>query len=188
FFTLDFFASPNNYEPAHRLKTPPDIVPEWYFLPFYAMLRAIPHKLSGVIVMTGAILTLFFVPWLDTSPTRSNRFRPLIKRFFWGLGVASGVAGLLRARACRCGRRRWARCLDRAPGDALLLWFLLADYAARRHDRNPGQASRQPRAISARWCRRGGHSPCPVVARERNCRASRTRKHAIGVDPRNHQT
>jgi len=89
FFTLDFFASPNNYEPAHRLKTPPDIVPEWYFLPFYAMLRAIPHKLSGVIVMTGAILTLFFVPWLDTSPTRSNRFRPLIKRFFWGLVIAS---------------------------------------------------------------------------------------------------
>jgi hypothetical protein len=53
------------------------------------MLRAIPHKLSGVIVMGSAILTLLFVPWLDTSPTRSNRFRPLMKRFFWGLVMAS---------------------------------------------------------------------------------------------------
>ena len=88
FFAPDFFASPNNYEPADRLKTPPDIVPEWYFLPFYAMLRAIPHKLSGVIVMGGAILTLFFVPWLDASETRSNRFRPLMKGFFWAFALA----------------------------------------------------------------------------------------------------
>ena len=65
FFAPDFFAGPNNYQPADPLKTPPDIVPEWYFLPFYAMLRAVPHKLSGVLVMGGAILTLLFVPWLE---------------------------------------------------------------------------------------------------------------------------
>jgi quinol-cytochrome oxidoreductase complex cytochrome b subunit len=98
FFAPDFFASPNNYEPADRLRTPPDIVPEWYFLPFYAMLRAVPHKLLGVLVMGGAILTLFFVPWLDTSVIRSNRFRPLMRRFFWALVVAIIVLGYCAAR------------------------------------------------------------------------------------------
>ena len=75
------------------METPSHIVPEWYFLPFYAMLRSIPHKLAGVIVMGSAVLTLFFVPWLDTSPTRSNRFRPLMKPFFWALVVACLVLG-----------------------------------------------------------------------------------------------
>jgi quinol-cytochrome oxidoreductase complex cytochrome b subunit len=89
FFVPDFFASPNNHDPADPLKTPSDIVPEWYFLPFYAMLRAIPDKLLGVVVMGGAILTLFFLPWLDTSVVRSNRFRPLMRRFFWGFVIAT---------------------------------------------------------------------------------------------------
>ena len=53
--------------PANPLVTPPDIVPEWYLLPFYAMLRSIPQKLIGVIVLFGALVTLLFVPWLDTS-------------------------------------------------------------------------------------------------------------------------
>ncbi|HJW40745.1 MAG TPA: hypothetical protein VJ476_05865, partial [Rhizomicrobium sp.] len=60
-----------------------DIVPEWYLLPFYAMLRSIPQKLIGVLVLAGAIATLAFIPWLDTSRVRSNRFRPLMKQFFW---------------------------------------------------------------------------------------------------------
>jgi ubiquinol-cytochrome c reductase cytochrome b subunit len=111
FFAPDFFASPNSYEPADRLKTPPDIVPEWYFLPFYAMLRAVPHKLSGVIVMAGAILTLFFVPWLDSSMTRSNRFRPLMKRFFWGLVIAAIVLGY-------CGAQR----ADAVMGGVPMVW------------------------------------------------------------------
>ncbi len=93
FFAPDFFASPNNYEPADPLKTPPNIVPEWYFLPFYAMLRAIPDKLFGVMVMVGAIVTLFFVPWLDSSAIRSNRFRPLMKRCFWAFVMACVVLG-----------------------------------------------------------------------------------------------
>jgi ubiquinol-cytochrome c reductase cytochrome b subunit len=111
FFAPDFFASPNNNEPANPLKTPPDIVPEWYFLPFYAMLRAIPHKLSGVLVMAGAILTLFFVPWLDTSPTRSNRLRPLMKQFFWALVVTTLVLGY-------CG----AQPADAAVGGVPVVW------------------------------------------------------------------
>jgi len=55
--------------------TPTDIVPEWYLLPYYAMLRSIPNKLIGVIVMVGAIVTVFLIPWLDTSRVRSCRFR-----------------------------------------------------------------------------------------------------------------
>ena len=62
---------------------PPEIVPEWYLLPFYAMLRSVPQKLIGVLVMVGALVTPFLVPWLDTSKVRSCRFRPLMKQCFW---------------------------------------------------------------------------------------------------------
>jgi quinol-cytochrome oxidoreductase complex cytochrome b subunit len=112
FFAPDFFASPNNHEPADPVRTPPDIVPEWYFLPFYAMLRAVPQKLGGVLVMSGAILTLFFVPWLDISVTRSNRFRPLMKRFFWVFVAATIVLGF-------CG----ARPADAIVGGAPIVWI-----------------------------------------------------------------
>jgi ubiquinol-cytochrome c reductase cytochrome b subunit len=83
FFAPDFVGNPDNYIPANPVVTPSDIVPEWYLLPFYAMLRSIPQKLIGVLVLGGAILTLAFIPWLDTSRVRSNRFRPLMKQFFW---------------------------------------------------------------------------------------------------------
>src|SRR6195952_5537652 len=83
FFAPDFVGNPDNYIPANPLVTPSDIVPEWYLLPFYAMLRSIPQKLIGVLVLGGAIVTLAFIPWLDTSKVRSNRFRPLMKQFFW---------------------------------------------------------------------------------------------------------
>jgi len=83
FFAPNFFGNPDNYQPANPLVTPPDIVPEWYLLPFYAMLRSVPQKLIGVLVLAAAIVTLVFIPWLDTSPVRSNRFRPLMKQFFW---------------------------------------------------------------------------------------------------------
>ena len=66
-----------------RLQTPAHIVPEWYFLPFYAILRAVPDKLGGVLAMFGAIAVLFVLPWLDRSPVRSGRFRPIFKIFFW---------------------------------------------------------------------------------------------------------
>ena len=83
FYDPNFFGNPDNYQPANPLVTPPDIIPEWYLTPFYAMLRSIPQKLFGVLVLAGAILTLVFVPWLDTSRVRSCRFRPLMRQFFW---------------------------------------------------------------------------------------------------------
>jgi ubiquinol-cytochrome c reductase cytochrome b subunit len=83
FFAPDFFANPDNSVQANPLVTPPDIVPEWYLLPFYAMLRSVPQKLLGVLVLVGALVTLVFVPWLDSSKVRSCRFRPVMKQLFW---------------------------------------------------------------------------------------------------------
>jgi len=83
FFAPNFFGEPDNYIPADPLVTPSHIVPEWYFLPFYAILRAVPSKLGGVCLMFSAILVLFLLPWLDRSPVRSSRFRPIYKRCFW---------------------------------------------------------------------------------------------------------
>lgn len=83
FFSPDFFGEPDNYIQADPLVTPPHIVPEWYFLPFYAILRSIPDKLFGVLAMFSAIAVLFFLPWLDRSPIRSGRFRPTFQIFFW---------------------------------------------------------------------------------------------------------
>ena len=74
---------PDNYIPANPLQTPAHIVPEWYFLPFYAILRAIDNKLIGVILMFASILILFVLPWLDTSRVRSANFRPIFKVLFW---------------------------------------------------------------------------------------------------------
>ena len=111
FFNPDFFGDPDNYIPANPLSTPAHIVPDWYFLPFYAILRAItinvgipftgiiliPAKLGGVICMFGAILILFALPWLDTSKVRSAKFRPLFQVFFWLLVVDCFVLGWVGA-------------------------------------------------------------------------------------------
>jgi len=83
FYAPNFVGNPDNYIPANPLATPAHIVPEWYLLPFYAMLRAIPQKLLGVLTLFGAIATLVFIPWLDTSKVRSLRFRPMLRPFFW---------------------------------------------------------------------------------------------------------
>jgi ubiquinol-cytochrome c reductase cytochrome b subunit len=90
FFAPDILGHADNFIPADPLVTPPEIVPEWYFLPFYAILRAIDFpiwfidsKLLGVIVFAASIIVLFFVPWLDRSRTRSGRYRPLFRVFFW---------------------------------------------------------------------------------------------------------
>jgi|TARA_B110000483_G_C18145783_1_gene523409 quinol-cytochrome oxidoreductase complex cytochrome b subunit len=87
FFAPDYLGHPDNYIPADPLKTPAHIVPEWYFLPFYAILRAVPDKLGGVIAMISAILILFALPWLDTSKVRSATFRPIYKKLYWFLVV-----------------------------------------------------------------------------------------------------
>ena len=90
FFAPNFLGEPDNYIPANPLSTPANIVPEWYFWPFYAILRAftfdfffIPAKLLGVLAMFASILLLFFLPWIDTSPVRSGNYRPLFKKFFF---------------------------------------------------------------------------------------------------------
>jgi ubiquinol-cytochrome c reductase cytochrome b subunit len=87
FFAPNFFGNPDNYTQANPLVTPPDIVPEWYLLPFYAMLRSVPQKLIGVLVLVGALVIPFLAPWLDTSKVRSCRFRPLMKQCFWLFGL-----------------------------------------------------------------------------------------------------
>ncbi len=83
FFAPNYLGHAINYLPANPLQTPSHIVPEWYYLPFYAILRAIPDKLMGVAAMFGSILILFVLPWLDTSRVRSGTYRPIFKQFFW---------------------------------------------------------------------------------------------------------
>jgi ubiquinol-cytochrome c reductase cytochrome b subunit len=87
FFMPNYLGHPDNYIPANPLVTPAHIVPEWYFLPFYAVLRAVPDKLGGVALMFGSIAILFILPWLDTSSVRSMRFRPVARWFLllWGI-------------------------------------------------------------------------------------------------------
>ena len=107
FFMPNALGDPANYIPANPLQTPPEIVPEWYFLPFYAILRSvpdiwllfftIPSKLAGVIAMFGSIGVLFVLPWLDTSPVRSARFRPIYKWFVGVLLLACIVLGVCGA-------------------------------------------------------------------------------------------
>ena len=82
FFYPNSLGHPDNYIPANPLVTPEHIVPEWYFLPFYAILRAVPDKLGGVTMMFGSILVLFFLPWLDSSKVKSGSYRPVFKWFF----------------------------------------------------------------------------------------------------------
>ncbi|BBK29940.1 ubiquinol-cytochrome c reductase cytochrome b subunit [Stella humosa] len=93
FFAPNFLGHPDNYIPANPMVTPAHIVPEWYFLPFYAILRAVPDKLGGVLLMFGAVAVLFVVPWLDTSRVRSAKFRPIYRQFFWLLVIDCIVLG-----------------------------------------------------------------------------------------------
>jgi len=126
FYALMVFFAPNllgdaaNYIPANPLQTPPHIVPEWYFLPYYAILRAtpdnfignwigftlVPAKLAGVILMFGSIFILAVLPWLDTSRVRSARFRPVYKKVFWLFVIC-------------CAALTWA---GAKPPEGLALW------------------------------------------------------------------
>ena len=98
FYAPNYLGHADNYIEANPLQTPPHIVPEWYFLPYYAILRAIPNKLLGVIAMFGSIAVLFLVPWLDTSRVRSARYRPLYKWFFWLFVITCLALGYLGAK------------------------------------------------------------------------------------------
>jgi ubiquinol-cytochrome c reductase cytochrome b/c1 subunit len=109
FFAPDYLGHADNYTKANPLVTPPHIVPEWYFLPFYAILRAIPSKLGGVIAMFAAIAILLFVPWLDTSRVRSSKYRPIYKWFFWLLVISSVSLGYLGAKPAEGAYVIWSR-------------------------------------------------------------------------------
>ena len=105
FYIPNYLGHPDNYIVADPLKTPAHIVPEWYFLPFYAILRAITFnigpidsKLGGVLAMFGAIAMLFLVPWLDTSKVRSAVYRPWYKLFFWLFAIDAILLGWLGSR------------------------------------------------------------------------------------------
>ncbi len=101
FYAPNLLGHPDNYIPANPLSTPAHIVPEWYFLPFYAILKAftvdfiLPAKLWGVLAMFGSILLLFFLPWLDTSPVRSANYRPTYKWFLIVLLIDVLVLGYI---------------------------------------------------------------------------------------------
>ena len=104
-FMPNYFGHPDNYIEANALATPAHIVPEWYYLPFYAILRAftadvwavivvnwitfgiIDAKVFGVLAMFGAIIVIALAPWLDTSSVRSGRYRPMFKWWFWLLAI-----------------------------------------------------------------------------------------------------
>jgi ubiquinol-cytochrome c reductase cytochrome b/c1 subunit len=83
FYLPNYMGHADNYIPANPAVTPTHIVPEWYYLPFYAILRAIPSKLGGVLALGASIVILAFLPWLDTSKVRSANYRPLYRQFFW---------------------------------------------------------------------------------------------------------
>jgi ubiquinol-cytochrome c reductase cytochrome b subunit len=100
FFLPNFLGHPDNYIPANPISTPAHIVPEWYFWPFYAILRAftidfiLPAKLWGVLAMFASILLLLFLPWLDGSAVKSNRYKPVSKQLFWLLMIDIVILGI----------------------------------------------------------------------------------------------
>lgn len=83
YFLPNILGHSDNYIEANPMVTPAHIVPEWYFLPFYAILRSIPHKLGGVIAMVSAIAVLATLPWIHSTEIRSSRFRPIYRQLYW---------------------------------------------------------------------------------------------------------
>ena len=114
FFVPNYLGHPDNYIEANPLVTPPHIVPEWYFLPFYAILRAIPNKLLGVTALFASILITAALPWLDTSKVKSAVYRPLFRKEFWIFVAVCIGLGYLGAQ----------------PAEGAYLWFarLLSAY------------------------------------------------------------
>ena len=88
----DLFLEKANFEPANPLSTPDPISPSWYFTPYYAILRAVPDQRIGALLMLIAVVSFFFLPWLDRSPVKSMRYRGWISRSFLGLFTISFLA------------------------------------------------------------------------------------------------
>jgi quinol-cytochrome oxidoreductase complex cytochrome b subunit len=122
FYMPDALGHADNFIPANPLQTPPEIVPEWYLLPFYAILRAfdfnigpIDSKLAGVLAMFASIGVLFVLPWLDTSRVRSMRYRPIARQFFLIFVVVCFVLGW-------CGGQNPGKILVPTTFSATLNW------------------------------------------------------------------
>jgi ubiquinol-cytochrome c reductase cytochrome b/c1 subunit len=111
FYVPNFLGHSDNYIPANPAVTPTHIVPEWYYLPFYAILRAIPSKLGGVIALVASIAIVALLPWLDTSRVRSARYRPLYRQFFWVFVVVCIGLGWLGSKPAEGAYVTWARIL-----------------------------------------------------------------------------
>ena len=111
FYIPNYLLDADNSVMANPLVTPAHIVPEWYLLPFYAILRAIPNKLIGVLALGAAIVLLAFLPWLDTSPVRSAKYRPLFRFFFWVFVVCCIGLGYLGSQEVSDGTTLAARIL-----------------------------------------------------------------------------
>lgn len=109
FFAPDYLGHSDNYIEANPLSTPAHIVPEWYYLPFYAILRAVPSKLGGVLLMFGSILILCFIPWLDTSRVKSAKYRPVFKWFLWLFFFSVLALGYLGGKPAEGVYVWWAR-------------------------------------------------------------------------------
>ncbi len=109
FYAPDYLGHADNYVPANPLVTPPHIVPEWYFLPFYAILRAVPSKLGGVLLMFAAVAILAFVSWLDMSRVRSTKYRPIYRWFFWFFVFTCLALGYLGAKPAEGAYVWWSR-------------------------------------------------------------------------------
>jgi ubiquinol-cytochrome c reductase cytochrome b/c1 subunit len=112
FYGPNYMGDAVNYVKADPLVTPAHIKPEWYYLPFYAILRAVPDKLLGVIAMFSSILILLALPWLDTSKVRSGTYRPIFKGFFWIFVVVCIALGFIGAKPPEGSYVLWGRILS----------------------------------------------------------------------------
>ena len=147
FYMPNYLGDADNYIPANPAVTPPHIVPEWYYLPFYAILRSIPNKLLGVIALFSSIIMLAFLPWLDTSQVRSASYRPLSKQFFWIFVVVCVLLGYLGSQP-----PEGIYVICRAHADRLLLRLFPDRAAAARPDREAEAAAEFDRRRC--WARR----------------------------------
>lgn len=129
-----YFLEADNFVPANPLQTPNHIAPVWYMTPFYAMLRAIPNKLAGVMTMAGAIAILFILPWLDRSPVRSLRYRSWVSRTALALFVISFIGlGHLGMVPITANRQLWAQIFT----IMYFLFFLAMPFYTRRERVKP---------------------------------------------------
>ncbi len=141
FYMSNYMGHPDNYIRANPMVTPTHIVPEWYFLPFYAILRAVPDKLGGVIAMFGAIIVVAIIPWLDTHPIRSLRYRPIARIMFWLFVATALLLGFLGAKPAS----GWYITASRA---LMVFWFVyfliilpILSRMERNNDKLPGSIS-----------------------------------------------